>query len=101
MSDRREELRALADDVASRDDVQDAWLAKSFSDRLFVVEVPPDAEMPAAVESELHDAGLRGAEEVYDADAPHAGYAGQLDDGVRYRYVDCKTRGELQSYVVE
>lgn len=101
MTDRREQLRALADRIAARDDVRDAWLAKSFTDRLFVVEVPPDADLPAEVENVLHDAGLAGADEVYEADGPDAGYAGQLDDGTRYRYVDRETRGDLQSYVVE
>lgn len=101
MSDRREELKALAEELAERGDVQDAWLAKSFTDRLFIVEVPPEAELPAAVKSTLSDAGLRGADEVYDADGPDAGYAGHLEESHRYRYVDCETRGDLQSYVVD
>lgn len=101
VTNRRENLRSLAERVARRENVRDAWLAKSFTDRLFVVEVGPDATLPTDVETELRDAGLRGADEVYDEDAPDAAYAGRLEDARRYRFVDCETRGDLQSYVVE
>jgi len=101
MTERGDRLRDLADRVADRDDVTDAWTAKSFTDRLLVVEVRPDAALPASVRIRLHDHGFREANEVYDVDAVDADFAGRLADGRRYRFVDVRERGELQSYVVE
>lgn len=101
MGDRRADLKALIERLEEHDDVRDAWLAKSFTDRLLVVETAPDSDLPPTVEQTLLDANLRGADEVYDADAADAAYAGQLADGKRYRFVDCECRGELQSYVVD
>jgi len=102
MSDRETRLRALADTLADRPDVTGAWTAKHFSDRLFVVEVDPDGSLPEEVRERLHDADLREANEVYDVDgAADADFAGALDDGRRYRFVDVRERGELRSYVVE
>lgn len=102
MTDRTEELRSLAEAVADRAGVRDAWTAKSFTDRLFVVEVPPGADLPADVARTLDDRGLRGADEVYDVGgAADAAFAGALEDGTRYRFVDVQTRGEHRSYVVE
>ncbi|MFC7194531.1 hypothetical protein ACFQL4_07485 [Halosimplex aquaticum] len=50
----------------------------------------------------LHDHDLREANEVYEVDgADDADYAGDLADGRRYRFVDVRSRGEMQSYVVE
>jgi len=102
MSDRAAELRALAEEIAEHDGVQNAWTAKSFTDRLFVVEVPVGETLPATVERRLRAHDCHGADEVYEmagVDGPD--FAGELDDGRRYRFVDVQSRGELQSYVVE
>lgn len=101
MSDRAAELRALAAEIASREDVQDAWTAKSFTDRLLVVETPAEEALPASVEHRLRDHDCRGADDVYGMDGVDGpGFAGDLADGRRYRFVDVQSRGELQSYVV-
>ncbi|WP_436927041.1 hypothetical protein [Halosimplex amylolyticum] len=102
MSERAAALTALADRLRDRESVTDAWTAKSFTDRLFVVEVPESGALPDDVRATLHDHDLREANEVYDVDgADDADYAGELADGRRYRFVDVRSRGELQSYVVE
>jgi len=101
VTDRTDVLRSLVADLELRDDISDAWTAKSFTDRLFVVEVAPDAELPVEVRRTLHEHDLREANEVYGVDAPDADFAGELADGRRYRFVDVRERGELQSYVVE
>ncbi|WP_276272792.1 hypothetical protein [Haloarcula litorea] len=102
MSDRHGTLRTLADTLSQCEGVADAWTAKSFTDLLVVVEVPPEADLPDAVRSRLRDHGLRGADEVYDTPgAEDAAFAGSLDDGRRYRFVDTESRGEHRSYVVE
>jgi hypothetical protein len=46
MTDQTAELRALADRLCERDAVEDAWLAKSFTDQLLVVNLSPDASLP-------------------------------------------------------
>lgn len=99
--DRGEQLRALAEELTECEDVVDAWTAKSFTDRLFVVEVEEDRDLPAAVEERLREHGLRGYNEVHDVGAEGPAFAGDLAGGDRYRFVDVRARGELQSYVVD
>ena len=101
MSDRATELRALAEQISEHDGVADAWTAKSFTDRIFVVEVPAGEALPDPVERTLAAHDCLGADEVYEmegVDGPD--FAGDLADGRRYRFVDVQSRGELQSYVV-
>lgn len=100
-SSREQELRDLAADLCDRGDVVDAWTAKSFTDRLFVVELDEDADLPARVRERLHEHGLRGYNEVHDVSAADDAFAGRLARGDRYQFVDVRARGELQSYVVE
>ena len=64
MSDRAAALSDLADRLADREGVVDAWTAKSFTDRLFVVEVPANAYLPAAVRETVHAHDLREAHEA-------------------------------------
>jgi hypothetical protein len=101
MTDREQELRQLSDDLREHDAIVDAWTAKSFTDRLFVVEVGTGAELPADVRERLLDHGLRGYNEIHDVSAADDAFAGELARGDRYQFVDVRTRGELQSYVVE
>lgn len=101
MSDRTAELRRLAEEVREHDAVADAWLAKSFTDQLFVVDVAADETLPEGVESTLADHGLRGANEVYDTDGPDTSFMGGVGEGSRHQFVDVRTRGDHQSYVLE
>lgn len=101
MTDREQELRQLSDDLQKHDAIVDAWTAKSFTDRLFVVEVETGTELPADVHEKVLDHGLRGYNEVHDVSAADDAFAGELDRGDRYQFVDVRTRGQLQSYVVE
>jgi hypothetical protein len=100
-TDRGEHLRVLAEELSEREDVADAWTAKSFTDRLFVVEVEGGRDLPTAVEEQLREHGLRGYNEVHDVGVEDPAFAGDLSGGDRYRFVDAWTRGELQSYVVD
>lgn len=100
-TDRGADLRDLAADVAEDPAVADAWLAKSFTDRVLVVTVEPDAALPDGIRERLAASGLRGANEVYDSDGPDASGMGTAGEGRRHRFVDVRTRGEYQSYVVE
>ncbi len=101
MNDRERELRALADRLTERESVVDAWTAKSFTDRLFVLEMATGVDVAADVEAVLADHGLCGYNEVHDIGVEEAAFAGHLDRGDRYQYVDIHERGELQSYVIE
>jgi len=101
MTDRATELRDLAAEISQREDIQDAWTAKSFTDRILVVEVPPNEQLPNSIQRTLAAHDCLGADEVYEmegVDGPD--FAGKLPDGRRYRFVDVLSRGELQSYVV-
>ncbi|MFB6142431.1 MAG: hypothetical protein ABEJ30_03710 [Halorientalis sp.] len=101
MSDREATLRRLAAEVDDHDAVNDAFLAKSFTDLLLVVDAA--GEVPPSLRERLADHGLRPAGEVYEEGA--AGEArsavGDVGDGTRHQFVDVETRGEHQSYVVE
>jgi hypothetical protein len=101
MTDRRTELKELADRISEYDSVTDAWLAKSFTDRLLVVDVRTDQELPPAVERLLAEHGLRGAHEVYETDGPDSSFMGGYGDASRHQFVDIQTRGDHQSYVLE
>jgi hypothetical protein len=99
--DRTAELRRLAADVREDAAVADAWLAKSFTDRLLVVDLTTET-VPDHVRERLHEHDCYGANEVYDTDAGDASFAGVVgDDATRHQFVDVRTRGDHQSYVVE
>jgi hypothetical protein len=102
-TDRGAELRDLAAEVADEPAVADAWLAKSFTDRVLVVTVESGATLPEAVRERLAAHDLRGTNEVYDTDGPDPSAMGAAgtDEGQRHRFVDTRTRGEYQSYVVD
>jgi hypothetical protein len=102
MTDRGEKLRGLAEQLKDEEGVRDAWVAKSFTDRLLVVVTPPDERLPSTVRLLLRSWNLRGYEEVYDLDgATDANFGGHTADGEWYRFVDVRDQGELQSYVVD
>ena len=99
--DRSTELHELCDAIADHDGVLDAWTAKSFTDRLVVVDVRADGEFPDEITRRLRENGLSGYNEVYEGDAERPSFAGSLADCDRYQFVDLESRGDLQSYVVE
>jgi hypothetical protein len=85
-TDRGTVLRNVADSLVEEPEIADAWLAKSFTDR---------------VRERLAAHGLRGANEVYRTDCDHPSAMGDAGSGHRHRFVDIRTRGEYQSYVVD
>lgn len=101
MTDRTAELRTLAEEIRDHAEVADAWLAKSFTDQLFVIDVAADESLPEAVEATLTAHGLRGANEVYGTDGPDTSFMGGVGEGTRHQFVDVQTRGDHQSYVLE
>jgi hypothetical protein len=58
--DRGAQLRQLADDPTEREDVADARTAKSFTDRLFVVDVAGDRTCPQRSRSDFAGTGSGG-----------------------------------------
>jgi len=100
MTDRESELRAFAARLREREVVADAFLAKSFTDRILVVDA--EGDLPASVRERLDARDFRAAGEVYGAAADGArSFVGDVDDGTRHHFVDVRTRGDHQSYVVE
>lgn len=100
MGDRTTELRQLTTELRTHDDVDDAFLAKSFTDRLVIVDVRGESGVPSDVVDRLEVHGLRGADEVYGDDV-HGSFAGAVGDATRHHFVDVQTRGAHQSYVVD
>jgi hypothetical protein len=99
MSTRRTELERLAERLAARSDIADAYTAKSFTDRLFVLEIEAAGTVPDDVDALLGEHNLAPACEVYGDGDQQMTFAG-ADDSEQYRFVDMQSRGTLQSYVV-
>ena len=101
MTDRQADLRALAGELTDSDPITDAFLAKSFTDQLLVVDVRDGEELPAAVRDRLADRDLLPADSVYGADDARRPAVGDVGDATRHHFVDVRTRGSHRSYVVE
>lgn len=101
MSDRKTELRRLAAEISENEVIDNAFLAKSFTDRLLVVDVRKGKSVPDDVVETLLDHELRGAESVYGDDEESRSFAGTVGDGSRHHFVDVRTRGDHRSYVIE
>jgi len=100
MAHREQAVRRLAERVAATDAVSDAWVAKSFTDLLLVVEVE-EGPVPDHLVETLADEGLVGYNELHGVTAEDPASVGGLADGDRFRFVDRQSRGTQQSYVVE
>ena len=99
MADRETELRTVAERLRTHDAVDDAFLAKSFTDQLLVVDVAGDG-LPEEVIDRLAAHDLHGVNEVYGDDGTRS-FAGRVGEGTRHQFVDVRTRGDHQSYVVD
>ena len=99
--DREAELRRLAARLCERDGVTDAYLAKSFTDRHLVVDLREGGSVPSDLVDLLASHDLRGANEVYDREGADRSFMGSVGDASRHHFVDVRTRGDHQSYVVE
>lgn len=65
MTDRKAKLRDLADELRERNCVDDAFVAKSFTDRLLIVDVTREGSIPVDIERELTALDLRGVDDAY------------------------------------
>jgi hypothetical protein len=101
MTDRAAELRRLVARLSEHEDVEDAYLAKSFTDRLLVVDLRADAPVPPELVDRLAEHDLYGANEVYDREGADRSFMGEVGGANRHHFVDVRTRGDHQSYVVE
>jgi hypothetical protein len=99
MGDRKTELRTLASRLREHDSVHDAFLAKSFTDRLVVVDVGENESLPPEIHELLAEHDLRGANEVYGDGEERVSFAGAVGEAIRHQFVDLWTRGDHQSYV--
>jgi hypothetical protein len=101
MTDRSTELDELAARVRTREVVEDAFPAKSFTDRLLIVDLGAGDSIPPAIENLLDDHDLRGASEVYGESDSEQSLVGPIGDTTRHHFVDVRTRGAHQSYVID
>ncbi|MBZ6494987.1 hypothetical protein [Natrinema longum] len=101
MTDREALLQDLARRLREYDAVNDAFLAKSFTDRHLILDLEDGHSLPGELRDLLADHDLQGANEEYDTGGDDPSFAGDLEDGTRHQFVDTRTRGDHQSYVVE
>jgi hypothetical protein len=101
MTEREAELRSLAGTLCEYDAVADAFLAKSFTDRLLILDLQRDGPLPSEIAETLSDHDLEGANEVYGETGNDVSFAGSVGDTTRHQFVDVRTRGDHQSYVVD
>lgn len=101
MTEREAELHSLANDLRERGIVADAFLAKSFTDRLLIIDLQQDEELPSDIVTTLRKYDLVGANEVYGEGDRDVSFAGSVGETTRHQFVDVRTRGDHQSYVVE
>lgn len=101
MSDRETEIRDVAATLREDDAVANAFLAKSFTDRLLVVDLHGGREIAGEHAELLATHGLVGANEVYAEGDDGASIAGAVGETTRHQFVDVQTRGDHQSYVVD
>jgi len=99
MSDRETELQLLTAELQDREAIDDVFIAKSFTDRLIIVDIISSCEFPADVADCLLEHGFRSANQVYGDEG--GSFAGTVGDVTRHHFVDVETRGTHQSYVVE
>jgi len=101
MTDRTRTLQELAERIRAYEPVEDAWLAKSFTDQLLVVDVSSDERLPPEIETLVADHGLVGVNDVYGTHSAETSFMGAVGGADRHQFVDVETRGDHQSYVVE
>lgn len=100
MTDRETELEALVERARQHDAVADAFLAKSFTDRLVVVDLEADESLPRELVTLFASHDCHGASDVYDWSQGDSS-TGEYGEATRYQFVDQRTRGEHRSYVVD
>ncbi|MDT3435840.1 hypothetical protein KZ498_13370 [Haloarcula sp. 1CSR25-25] len=101
MTDRQGEIRSLAKELTGYEEITDAFLAKSFTDQLLIVDVRDGDSLPGDVTERLADQSLLPADSVYDEDGAGRSAIGDVGNATRHHFVDVQTRGSHRSYVVE
>jgi hypothetical protein len=99
MDTREAELQRLVEELCEHPAVVDAFVAKSFTDRLVIVDTRLDETVPEELLERLTTHGCEGSESVYGEDGGPT-FAGDVGDATRHHFVDVETRGAHQSYVM-
>jgi hypothetical protein len=101
MTDREEQLRGVAAEVSDHQAIDDAFTAKSFTDLLVIVDVEGMETVPDDVVKLLAEYDCYGADRVYGDDGGNHSFLGDVGNGTRHHFVDVRTRGSHQSYVID
>jgi hypothetical protein len=101
MTDRQAELRTLAAELTDHAAITDAFLAKSFTDQLLIIDVRDGEPLPPDVVDQLADRELLPVDSVYGEDDANQSAIGDVGNATRHHFVDVQTRGSHRSYVVE
>jgi len=98
MTDDRD-IDALPGVLRAHEAVRDAFYAKSFTDRLLVLDLDGD-EVPEELVEVLNNRDFYSAAEVYDDLDQGRPLSGETGPNRRH-FVDVRTRGSHQSYTVD
>jgi hypothetical protein len=101
MNERDPELERLVAELRERTPVKDAFLAKSFTDQLLVVDVSEDSSLSEETTDRIIECGFRPADSVYADENAGGSFVGDVGDATRHHFLDIRTRGSHHSYVVE
>ncbi|WP_262177399.1 hypothetical protein [Haloarcula laminariae] len=101
MTDREQRIQDMVADIRTHDAVDDAFLAKSFTDRLLILDINGVEGVPDEIAVRLRECDFYSAEAVYGESDSHTSTVGAVGDGTRHHFVDTQTRGSHQSYVLE
>jgi hypothetical protein len=101
VTDRERTIQDLVSDIRTHDAVDDAFLAKSFTDRLLILDSNEVDGVPDEIVVRLREYGFHSAQAVYGESSGHTSTLGNVGDATRHHFVDTETRGSHQSYVLE
>lgn len=101
MSGQDSELDVLVAELQESGVIEDAFLAKSFTDQLLVVDVQGHQSLSEEITDRLIECGFHPADRVYAGEEASSSFLGDVGDAKRHHFVDVRTRGTHQSYVVE
>ncbi|WP_436903439.1 hypothetical protein [Halovenus halobia] len=100
MGDRRETLVAVTEQLQEYDVITDAFLAKSFTDRLLIVDVTEGEQLPADALELIREHDFQAIDSLDTDDKRPRSAVGDVGGATRHHFVDMQTRGTHQSYVV-
>ncbi|MDS0284423.1 hypothetical protein [Haloarcula onubensis] len=79
VTDRERQIRELVADIRTHETVDDAFLAKSFTDRLLILDINGTDGIPEEIVARLRERDFYSAETVYDKSGNHTSDFGDVE----------------------